>query len=474
MEFYSDKFKKIREEKGISIKELSRRTGISRVSIWNWETCKKIPSSNKVKVVAAALNIGVDKISTLVPEVKHSEASISTILKPYMFFNDNKTNTYIQNKEKLKKSIDGLYEDLAQATTIINSILTNIQSMFYIKDDSLKYIMANKTFIENYSSETLGSSIISGKTDSFFFTRKDAQWNSEQDELVLKTGRAIKNLTAYIPGSRKKRWGLISKYPIFDINGNVAGLIATFVDITEQKQAEELHELLELCIKSMYEGFSIYDIDRKKYIFLNNTIEKMYGCSNDDFRRGGREFWINNCVHPEDRDYVKNAYFAEHPEPEIIEYRAIRPDGEVRWIRSQVNTDVSYKGRKCHMSIDVDITISRELHFYNLLEFILDGMPNGFELFEKEGYKPIFANNAVEDIFGYPKDKVLDVDFWVNRIIHPEDREDLLKLLKPKSLPAIRNYRIIKPDGSIRLIETNRKERVFQGKTYIAIISREL
>lgn len=271
-----------------------------------------------------------------------------------------------------------------------------------------------------------------------------------------------------------KRWGLISKYPIFDINGNVAGLIATFVDITEQKQAEELHELLELCIKSMYEGFSIYDIDRKKYIFLNNTIEKMYGYSNDDFRRGGREFWINNCVHPEDRDYVKNAYFAEHPEPEIIEYRAIRPDGEVRWIRSQVNTDVSYKGRKCHMSIDVDITISRELHFYNLLEFILDGMPNGFELFEKEGYKPIFANNAVEDIFGYPKDKVLDVDFWVNRIIHPEDREDLLKLLKPKSLPAIRNYRIIKPDGSIRLIETNRKERVFQGKTYIAIISREL
>ena len=48
----------------------------------------------------------------------------------------------------------------------------------------------------------------------------------------------MRKLNVYIPGTRKKGWGLISKIPILDLKGNIAGIVGTIVNITERKIAE--------------------------------------------------------------------------------------------------------------------------------------------------------------------------------------------------------------------------------------------
>jgi PAS domain S-box-containing protein len=471
--FYCDKFKEFRLKKGINVSEAARKSGTSRVSIWSWETGKSEPSSKNIKILAEVIGRNVSDISDLEEDVPNSEVPLASILKPYTFFNDNKTIERLAGKGHLLETISNLYDDLAQATTIINSILSNIPSMFYIKDLKQKYVTANKSFIVNYSNEQFNYASIVGKIDADFMPKNDALKNSEKDDQVIKTGKPIKNSISYLPGSRKKRWALISKYPILDTQNRVTGLIGTFVDITDEKRADELHELMEINIRSMSEGFTIYDFNSKKYLFMNNALETIFGYELKHFYEGGRTFWINTCIHPEDRERIES-YKRNQNWPEINEYRVIKPNRDIRWIRTRAFPDVTYKGKTCHVNLDSDITELREMSFLKLIEFSLNGISDSFELIEYETDKTIFANDAVEVIFGYSKEKIEDFDFWINNCVHPDDHDEQIALSKSGKLPPKRRYRIIRPGGEVRWLETSRWVKDFQGKKYLAVINRDI
>jgi PAS domain S-box-containing protein len=471
--FYYGKFKEFRIKKGLNVSELARRTGISRVSIWSWETGKSVPSTKNIKILAELINKNISDISDLEEDVPNSEVPLAGILKPYTFFNDPKTIERLAGKNKLLDVITDLYDDLAQATTIINSILSNIPSMFYVKDLKQKYVTANKSFIENYSNEQFNYASIVGRNDFDFMSKVDASKNSEEDSLVIKTGIPIKNSIGYLPGSRKKKWALISKHPIMDPQGRVTGLIGTFVDITDEKRAEELHELMEINIRSMSEGFTIYDFNNKKYLFMNDAVQSIFGYDLKCFYKDGRSFWINTCVHPNDRERI-NSYLTEHTWPKINEYRIIKPNGEIRWLRTRVFSDIIYKGKTCHVNLDSDITELREVNFLKLIEFSLNGIADSFELMDAATKETIFANNAVEKIFGYPKGKIESFDFWIDNCVHPEDRKQQLFFKNTGTFPPKRKYRVVRPNGEIRRLETTRWTKEFQGKKYLAVINRDI
>ena len=67
----------------------------------------------------------------------------------------------------------------------------------------------------------------------------EAKENHDQDYNILLTGKSIIKQENYIPGSRKKKWGLINKTPIFDITGKITGIMSSFIDITDRKLAEK-------------------------------------------------------------------------------------------------------------------------------------------------------------------------------------------------------------------------------------------
>ena len=471
--FYYDKFKELRIKKGINISELSKKSGISRVSIWSWESGKSKPSPKNIKILAEILNKKISAISDLEEDVPNSEIPLASILKPYTFFKDANSIERLAGKRKLLETIVNLYDDLAQATTIINSILSNIPSMFYIKDLKQKYVTANKSFIENYSNDQFNYASIAGKTDFDFLPRSDALKNSEKDQLVIKTGKPIKNSITFLPGSRKKKWALISKYPILDTQGRVTGLIGTFVDITEEKRGEELREIMEINIRSMSEGFTIYDFNNKKYLYMNDALENIFGYDLQHFYDGGRTFWINTCIHPDDRERIKK-YKVEQTWPKNNEYRIIKPNGDVRWIRTRSFPNIKYKDKTCHVNIDSDITEQREANFLKLIEFSLNGISDSFELIEQDTNETIFANNVVEKIFGYPKEKIADFDFWLKNCVHPDDQNQQQALMNSNNIPDKRKYRIIKPDGQVRWLETSRWVKSFQGKRYLAVINRDI
>ena len=67
MNFYADKFKKIRELKRISMQKAADAANIDRTTLWAWEKGKRTPSEANIRILAKVLNIYVDQISNLKP-----------------------------------------------------------------------------------------------------------------------------------------------------------------------------------------------------------------------------------------------------------------------------------------------------------------------------------------------------------------------------------------------------------------------
>ena len=56
------RLRQLREEKGFSLAALSRRAGISKPSIWAWETGKTVPRSRSLHALAGALGVSIAEI----------------------------------------------------------------------------------------------------------------------------------------------------------------------------------------------------------------------------------------------------------------------------------------------------------------------------------------------------------------------------------------------------------------------------
>ncbi len=135
-----------------------------------------------------------------------------------------------------------LNDKLQEAGVIIKALLSGIDSIFYIKDSDLKYITANETFLKNISLKSTYK--VYGKTDEDFFSKREAKDNYLKDEKVLLTKEMLIE-EGFIPGTRNKKWGIITRTPVLDINNNISGVITNIVDISERKKTENSNELLK-------------------------------------------------------------------------------------------------------------------------------------------------------------------------------------------------------------------------------------
>ena len=193
-------FKKIREyrkQKKIAVKGFCELCGIGRTTFWDWEHGKSHPNETKIRTMAKILGVTVGDISDLPAEYDLSDLLYNKSIKETasswfdLHYNDVSYNEINIIKQKLVS----VEKKLINASSIIRAIMTSLHSIFYIKDVKGNYIIANKV--------------------------------------------------NFIPGSRRKKWGLISKYPIKSNKGRPIGLIAIISDITKKHLIDQKRILLE-------------------------------------------------------------------------------------------------------------------------------------------------------------------------------------------------------------------------------------
>ena len=193
--------------------------------------------------------------------------------------------------------------------------------------------------------------------------------------------------------------------------------------------------------------------DTYQTLYLNPAAERIYGRAASAFYADPKLFL--NIVHPEDRPWVAKM-LSELIEkgPVTIQYRVVRPDGEVRWLEDKATIAHDAEGRLVRFD-GVASDITERIVATKTLTGILATVDSVVWSIAADTYQTLYLNPAAERVYGRAASAFYaDPKLFLN-IVHPEDRPRvtnmLSELIKKGSMTI--QYRVVRPDGEVRWLE---------------------
>ncbi|HEX5539385.1 MAG TPA: EAL domain-containing protein, partial [Methylophilaceae bacterium] len=129
-------------------------------------------------------------------------------------------------------------EKLTSSQQVLQSILDNVPVRIFWKDRNLNYLGANVLFVQDAGVSDISQLI--GKNNSELFLA-NAERYGQDDRRVIETGvPQINYEEPLMQPDGSARWVLTSKVPLRNGDGDIIGVLGTYNDITERKQAEQI------------------------------------------------------------------------------------------------------------------------------------------------------------------------------------------------------------------------------------------
>jgi PAS domain S-box-containing protein len=125
--------------------------------------------------------------------------------------------------------------------------------------------------------------------------------------------------------------------PIVERN-TVTGAVVIFKDITERKYMESALRDSEARFREVTEHimdvFWMTDLDKTRMLYVSPGYQELWGRSCESLYASPQS-WLD-AIHPEDQDRIRQASTIRQVLGQYAEqYRIIRPDGSIRWIRDR-------------------------------------------------------------------------------------------------------------------------------------------
>lgn len=207
-------------------------------------------------------------------------------------------------------------------------------------------------------------------------------------------------------------------YPIIK-KGKLIGVVVTFLDVTDRKKMEmtlsdsekRFHTLAEVS------PVGIFHTDAKgRFLYVNERWCEITGFSYKEALHKG----FASGLHPDDRESVLDSWCntAGKDLPFKCEYRLQRTDGVITWVYSQVVAEKDTSGKVVgYVGTITDINerklaedMLRERNKF--IESVTDNLPIGFAVTSLEDGKVLYENKKMEEIIGWPREIVNDMNSW--------------------------------------------------------------
>jgi two-component system cell cycle sensor histidine kinase/response regulator CckA len=249
-----------------------------------------------------------------------------------------------------------------------------------------------------------------------------------------------------------------------DYGGRPLGFVGVSVDITERRRTEsQLHRhqaMLSSAVRIARLGCWDYDILQDRLEWSDETLS-IFGTTREKF--GGPISDFLAFVHPDDREALQNVEARSLKDQGTVEmeYRIVRPDGEVRIVHDRGEVVFDGRGEPVRRTgVVMDITERKraekelresEARFRQLAEAIDDV----FWLANPELRSIIYVSPAYERVWGrLCEDLYAHPDSWLEAM-HPDDRPQVLESLgawPEMDFPYELKHRILRPDGEVRWV----------------------
>lgn len=252
--------------------------------------------------------------------------------------------------------------------------------------------------------------------------------------------------------------------PWVDDTGRVGGIVIFAEDVTARKRSEDALSESRIRLRVALEAgrISTWSWDASSgRVEYDEAIHRLIGRTRDEIVAGGLDA-LRRWVHPDDRAALDGAIseaLAAGTEASV-EYRVVRPDGEVVWLANRGHVERDSNGAVVRMTgACVDLTefkqmqaalCESEARFREVVETIREV----FWISDVEKKRILYVSPGYSDIWGRRgEDLYVSSRAWLEAI-HTDDRERILHaaLTKQSDGTYDETYRVMRPDGSIRWV----------------------
>ncbi len=134
--------------------------------------------------------------------------------------------------------------ELLEKTIMLETVTESVPAYIYMKNKNFRYTFTNRYGLEQY--DHLSPEQLRGKTDYDIFPEATANLYHSADKTVMETGKPLINMEEeVILPDGKNVPVLTNKFPLFNKQGEIEGVIGISMDLSEQKTAEEQNRKLE-------------------------------------------------------------------------------------------------------------------------------------------------------------------------------------------------------------------------------------
>jgi PAS domain S-box-containing protein len=403
-----------------------------------------------------------------------------------------KLRQYNAELETQKAKWNQTTEALHDTNEILERIFSTTYLLIAYMDVDFNFVYVNRAYAES-----------GGHDPEFFFGKNhfDLYPNLENESIFRRVVETGKTYSAHAKAFEYKEypergvtywdWDL---HPVKDSSGSVEGLVLCLVDVTERIRAEEelreyqshLEELVEnrtaalayskeelqreiaerkqternlqdseerfrLVTETMQDVLWISTPGIEKIVYVSPAYEDLWGRSRDSLYESPKSFV--DSVHPNDLKRVTDA-LKEHAKGKWdVEYRIVRPDGTIRWIRDR-GSPVRDEHGEMHLMAGIarDITQRKiaELELQQSREqyrLLFEMTPDGVAIIKPDA-EILSMNPAGAEMLGYDNPEELVGTNSTELYQNPEDRKALLEELAEKGY--VKNYEmaLVKKDGT--------------------------
>lgn len=176
-------------------------------------------------------------------------------------------------------------DELYQSRMMLQSILDSIPQRVFWKDRNCVYMGCNRALAADAGLQDPAE--IVAKTDFDLSWKERAEFYRADDKLVMEQGSPKLNFDE--PLSRPDDgalWVRSNKVPLRDREGKVIGVIGTYEDITERKQAEEAlrksEESFRLLFSAIPHPIFVYDAQSLNFVEVNESALATYGYTREE------------------------------------------------------------------------------------------------------------------------------------------------------------------------------------------------
>ena len=149
----------------------------------------------------------------------------------------------------------------------------------------------------------------------------------------ISEGRRIHGVECTLLSKSGRRLTVLASVEKIELGGR-ACLLFINNDITERKESEavaaETQERLRQLAESIHEGFWLSDARTRQLLYLSSGFERIWGRDRETLL-STQEPWLF-AVHPEDHQLTASFHPEVNPQA-MVEYRILRQDGALRWVR---------------------------------------------------------------------------------------------------------------------------------------------